>query len=108
MVKWEVGKEAGTEACIELACTPVLVPLVVCDATPLTGWRRPGESPGISALTTSGPPLDHRAQRSRLLAPGGASNETVVVISGAGESPARAAQRDPIVGGRGADTTAGV
>lgn len=44
-----------------------------CEATPLTGALRPGFCkvellyPGISALRTSGPPLDHSAQRGGLL-----------------------------------------
>lgn len=44
-----------------------------CEATPLTGALRPGFCkvellyPGISALRTSGPPLDHGAQRGGLL-----------------------------------------
>ncbi len=71
-----------------------------CEATPLTGALRPGcckvgVDPGISALRTSGPPLDHGAQRGGLLLAPGRANSSV----GGGESRASGAEArggDPI------------
>lgn len=71
-----------------------------CEATPLTGALRPGFGkdellyPGISALRTSGPPLDHGAQRGRLLLASRRASSSSVVV-GSGESVG-ARVRDPI------------
>ena len=71
-----------------------------CEATPLTGALRPGRCealllvyPGISALRTSGPPLDHGAQRGRLLL---ASSNSSHVVGNSGVVGVVAQVRNPI------------
>lgn len=74
-----------------------------CEATPLTGALRPGLCrdellyPGISALRTSGPPLDHGAQRGGLLLATrvASSSSSSSSIIGVGESMV-ARVRNPI------------
>lgn len=79
------------------------------EATPLTGALRPGCCklallyPGISALRTSGPPLDHGAQRGGLLlTPRRASSNVSGVGLGCSESVV-AQVRDPIGASSGAE-----
>lgn len=73
-----------------------------CEATPLTGALRPGcckvvlEYPGISALRTSGPPLDHGAQRGGLLLAPRRANSSIGVVEVVGEGSVAARIRDPI------------
>jgi len=70
-----------------------------CEATPLTGALRPGLCkdellyPGISALRTSGPPLDHGAQRGGLLLATRVASSSSII--GVGESMV-ARVRNPI------------